>query len=117
MKLLFSAILCCVGLFSVSCGSLNSVTTIAPNKSFVLGENKHLGYTASVKNIAASSVEVLLTVNNETNSLGVLRPNESRLYKVAPNSTVTFKNMNNTPANIKIKLIGDTNLSMGYKDK
>jgi hypothetical protein len=117
MKLIFSAILCCFALFCVSCGGLNSVTTIAPNKSFILGENKHLGYTASVKNIAQSSVEVLLTLDKTTTSLGILRPNESRLYKVTANSTVTFKNLNDTPANIKIKLVGDTNLSMGYKDK
>jgi hypothetical protein len=103
-----------ISLFCAACGALTSVTTIAPNESFVLGNNNHLPFTARVKNIDSSPVEILQTLSGKTTSLGVLQPNESGFYKAAMNSMVSFKNLGKSPANIKVKVVGDTNLSMEY---
>jgi hypothetical protein len=114
MRYVFPIFFCCITLFCSACGTLNSVTTIEPNQTFVLGENSHLPFRARIKNIGEGAVEVLLTASKKTTSLGILHQNENAYYEAAANNVVSFKNVGTTKANIKIKLVGDTNLSMGY---
>ena len=108
-----------MGMFALlsACSTIKSTTYIEPKQSFVLGENNHLSYSASVKNIGADKVEVLLfdKKGNETN-LGTLAVGQSEKYRVPANHTVKFKNLStNEDAKIKIRVVGDTGLSMGYK--
>lgn len=96
---------------------LTSQTNIAPNKSFVLGQGEHGSYSATVKNIGADGIEVLLTKNDTQTSLGILNPGEKSNYQVSKNCMVVFKNLSADKfATINIKAKGDTNLSMGYQD-
>jgi hypothetical protein len=96
--------------------TLTSTTIIEPNKSFVLGEGKHGGYTAKIVNRGEVDVEVFASAENEERkSLGVLKPKDKEEYNVAKNTQVIFKNLGDKTATIGIKLSGETNLSMGYK--
>jgi hypothetical protein len=83
----------------------------------VLGDNKHKGYTAKIKNVGSQIIEVyLLTENGAETTLGELAMNEKVKYNVPENCTIQFKNKSNkNEAVIKIRAVGDTNLSMGYE--
>ncbi len=117
-KLLLLAIICLAS--GTSCrifSHLHSTTTIEPARSFVLGEGNHGSYEATVKNISKQDIEVFISDKNaQTVSLGLLSPKVSKTYKVASNTKVAFKNLGNATAYIEIELVGDTQLSMGYKD-
>jgi hypothetical protein len=49
-------------------------------------------------------------------SLGVLNKGDKQEYRVAKDNRVSFKNLGKKVAEINIKLRGETNLSMGYKE-
>ena len=101
-----------------SCSTISSTTYIKANESFVLGANKnHASYKARVKNIRAAEVKVIqINKDGLATDLGVLKANESASYRVAKSATIQFQNMADGEAAIKIKAIGDTNLSMAYKE-
>lgn len=103
--------------FVQSC-ALYSTTYIDPNKSFMLGQGKHQGYSADIRNAGQNGVEVFtIAETGDSTSLGVLRPNEKKNYAVPANTLVRFKNLSSVlGATIQIELRGDTNLSMGYKE-
>jgi hypothetical protein len=108
-------------IFFQSCsifGVLTSQTTIEPGKSFVLGEGEHGSYTASIQNTTNSPVEVFIQKyqSEVSTSLGVLNKGDKQEYRVANNNRVSFKNLGKRVAVINIKLRGETNLSMGYKE-
>jgi hypothetical protein len=100
-----------------SCASLFSYTTIDPNRSFMLGEGKHGAYSANITNDSFVEVEVF-TIGAEATetSVGVLKTGVQQTFNIPANTAVRFKNASALPAAIKIVLIGDPNLSMGYKD-
>ena len=99
-------------------GALTSQTTIDPEKSFVLGEGKHGSYTAVIQNTTNTPVEVFIQKyqSEVSTSLGVLNKGDKQEYRVAKDNRVSFKNLGKRVAVINIKLNGDTNLSMGYKE-
>lgn len=101
-----------------SCSTLSSTTYIKANESFVLGANKnHASYKATVKNIRAADVKVVqISEDGLATDLGVLKAKESASYRVAKSTTIQFQNMADSEAAIKIRAVGDTNLSMGYKE-
>lgn len=106
-----------LALLSQACGTLSSTTYVDPYKSFVLGEGNHTGYRAYVKNVGPVNMEVILVnPDGSITSLGELKPKESADYKVRKNTEVRFKNANARQGIIKIKALGDTNLSMGYEE-
>jgi hypothetical protein len=98
-----------------ACRVLTSATFIDPAQSFVLGEGKHGSYTAQVKNAGNSAVEVFQSQDNQQTSLGLLKSGEQTTYEVRANTMVIFKNLGKKPATLKIRLNGDTSLSMGYR--
>jgi hypothetical protein len=107
--------------FFQSCGifgALTSQTSIEPGKSFVLGEGKHGSYTAVIQNNTNIPVEVFIQKyqSEVSTSLGVLNKGDKQEYRVAKDNRVSFKNLGKRVAVINIKLNGDTNLSMGYKE-
>ncbi len=99
-------------------GVLTSQTTIDSEKSFVLGEGQHGSYTAVIQNTTNTPVEVFIQKyqSEVSTSLGVLNKGDKQEYSVAKDNRVSFKNLGKEVAVINIKLNGDTNLSMGYKE-
>ncbi|MEY4934349.1 MAG: hypothetical protein RIS64_708 [Bacteroidota bacterium] len=96
---------------------LHSVTLIEGSKTFVLGEGKHGSYNASIKNIGIAPIEVFKIVNGSAPvSLGVMQPDTENTYSVEGTTAIWFKNLSPRQAQIKIKLLGDKALSMGYKN-
>lgn len=111
--LLFAVLGSSCGIFS----QLTSTTQIEANKSFVLGQGNHGSYNANIKNIAKSNVEVFKSAADGTMvSLGILEPGDQQQYAVPKDTKVAFMNIGKSMARIEIKLVGDTNLSMGYSD-
>jgi hypothetical protein len=112
-KILFALLLLS---FLQSC-VLHSVTLIESSKTFVLGEGKHGRYNASIKNIGVAPIEVFKIVDGSAPvSLGVMQPDTEKTYSVEGTTAIWFKNLSLRQAQIKIKLVGDKNLSMGYKE-
>lgn len=102
---------------SQACQTLKSQTYIDPQKSFVLGEGKHGSYVAQIQNIGKGDLEVVqVSEKGVATSLGILKSKEKGKYQVSKNTTVQFKNENAEEKGvIDIRLVGDTNLSMGYQ--
>lgn len=98
-------------------GRLTSTTQIEVNKSFVLGQGNHGSYNANIKNVSQSAVEVFKSdADGPMMSLGILKPGDEQQYAVPKNTKVAFMNIGKSMAFIAIKLVGDTNLSMGYSN-
>jgi hypothetical protein len=96
---------------------LHSVTSIEGSKTFVLGEGKHGRYNASIKNIGIAPIEVFKIVDGGAPiSLGIMQPDTENTYSVDGTTAIWFKNLSLRQAQIKIKLVGDKALSMGYKN-
>ncbi len=104
-----------VGFVLTSCGSISSTTYIDADKSFLLGENQHRGYKATVKNTRDVPVEILV-INNKgvSTSLGELKKGESIHQRIPASTDLQIQNNGNDEARVKIKARGGTNLSMGY---
>lgn len=104
-----------------SCATLNSgvysVTFIEPNKTFALGEGKHLSYSAKIKNIGIEDVEIFKQeLQSKIMSIGVLKVGQIDKYEIPEDTAVFFKNYSKSKsAELSIELFGATNLSMGYK--
>ncbi len=100
-----------------SCSALKSGTIIEANKSFVLGQGPHGSYVASIRNTGASPVEVFIQTNEqpEATSLGILSKGDQNQYKVKRDTKVSFKNTGTESTLLKIKLVGEKNLSMSYQ--
>jgi hypothetical protein len=117
-KFLFVFILFAV--LGTSCGIFGkptSTTEIEVAKSFVLGQGNHGSYNANIKNISKSDVEVFKSNADGTMvSLGILAPGDEQQYGVPKDTKIAFMNIGKSMAFIAIKLVGDTNLSMGYSD-
>lgn len=100
----------------VSCNTLNSVTSIDPQQSFVLGKGIHGRYKAKVKNVGNHPIEVFVQPQNEMAfSLGLLKPGDKTTYSIKANSTVILTNKGSASAEVKLNVKGDTNLSMSYQ--
>jgi hypothetical protein len=99
---------------SLTSCALTSQTTIRPNKEFELGDGEHGAFKATVKNISTVPVEVCATpLGGTEKKLATLQPGEQQTVRFAANTKATFKNNNNTQADLKLKVTGDTGLSMG----
>ncbi len=104
----------------VSCGifsSLTSTTTIGPQNSFVLGNNKHGAFSVDLKNISRNPLNIhLAPIDGGTHSPVVVQPNQKASLKVDRNTAVVIANPFNENADVELKVHGDTGLSMGYKN-
>jgi hypothetical protein len=103
-------------LFMGAC-ALQSQTQIGPRQMFVLGEGKHGSYTATLKNVTNRPIDIFETQADGTEKkIATLQANEEKTVFVEANKRVCFRNDSDRMARINIKLVGDKNLSMGYKD-
>lgn len=100
-----------------SCKSVYSTTSIDPKKSFVLGDNEHEAFEASLKNISKENLELSQMPSGGTKTLlQVLNPNKSATVKIEKNTALYIENKTNNKASVELNLKSGTHLSMGYKN-
>lgn len=111
----FSAILFLL-LAVTSCRTVNSTTTISPNNSFQLGNNEHGPFKVNLKNLSKDDVEVYqMPIGQKSVAAQMVAPNKSVSVSVPANTALVIVNNTRDTANVKLKLKGDTGLSMKYK--
>jgi hypothetical protein len=112
-------IIVCIAIiaFTTSCRTLTSVTTIKGNDSFILGNNEHSAYAVSLKNISSKEVTVYMApIKGGTHTYQVVKPNQKVNVNVDKNTALVVENMSKEEVSVALKVVGDTNLSMGYKN-
>ena len=109
-----------VALTISSCGifsSLNSNTSIKPKESFVLGNNTHGSFKTVMKNVGQTELKVYKApINGGTHSPIVLKPQESATIKTDKNTALIIENIGDLQASVDLKVTGDLNLGMTYKN-
>ncbi len=117
-KLIISCIV--FAILATSCLSLTSLksnTVIKPNDSFVLGNNEHGSFTATLKNVSTNDLTVYLApIKGGTHSPQVIKPKQSVFVKVDRNTALVVSNKSNEITSVDLKVVGDTGLSMGYQN-
>jgi hypothetical protein len=102
-------------MFNSGC-ALHSTTYIKANDAFVLGNNKHGSFRASLKNISKHPITVHeAPIDGGKHSETTVQPNQKVSVKVDRNTALIVTNASNTEAAVQLKVTGDTGLSMGYK--
>jgi hypothetical protein len=112
-------IIVCIALiaFTTACKTLTSVTTIKGNDSFILGNNEHSAYAVSLENISSKDVTVYMApIKGGTHTYQVVKPNQKVNVNVQKNTALVVENMSKEAVSVALKVVGDTNLSMGYKN-
>ncbi|MBI3219376.1 MAG: hypothetical protein HYZ44_07680 [Bacteroidetes bacterium] len=103
-------------LFS-ACSSVFSVTSIAANESFVLGNNAHGYFNVKLKNLSAHPITVYQkTLTDSIHSFSVIKSKETVHVYADKNTALIIENKSEDPASVKLDLGGDVKLSMGYKN-
>ena len=104
----------------VSCLSFNklgSTTYIKANDEFILGNNVHGKFYASVTNTSNFEVTIWQYPNGGgRHSPITLKPSMSVKITVDKNTSLRFENHSNEEVAIKLIVKGDIGLSMGYKN-
>jgi hypothetical protein len=114
MKRTFLLALIIASFSSCAFTSLTSGTQIGPKKEFELGDGKHGAFKASVKNSGTTTVEVFeQPLGGEQKKLATLAPGDKTSVRFKANTKAIFKNLDNNPASLALKVTGDTGLSMG----
>ncbi len=109
-------LLALTSLFS-ACRSIHSVTNIAANESFVLGNNPHGYFNVRLKNLSAHPITVYQkTLTDSLHSFSLIRPRETVHVYADKNTALIIENKSDEKASVKLDLGGDVNLSMGYKN-
>jgi hypothetical protein len=96
--------------------SLNSTTNIKGNNEFILGNNVHDKFYANVTN--TSNVELTIwqyPIDGGRHSPITLKPSSSVKVNVEKNTSLRIENHSNEEVAVKLRVKGDTGLSMGYK--
>lgn len=92
-----------------------SATTIPPGKTFELGGNGNGSFSAEVSNVGRCAVTISQRQSNsQVTPLGQLQPGAQQTLTFVAGSTAVFVNASSQSAELGLKLIGDTNLRMGY---
>jgi len=106
-------ILLVAGLLLQSC-ALHSRTTIGPRKAFELGEGTHGSFKARVYNDSEVPVEICSAGMGQAEiKLIILKPGQQKTVRFAADTKAIFKNNSEKEAVVKLKVTGDTGLSMG----
>lgn len=104
----------------VSCrvfNTLNSTTYIKANNEFILGNNVHGKFNASVTNTSNSDVTIWqYPIDGGRHSPITLKPSMNSKVKVDKNTSLRIENHSNEEVAIKLIVKGDIGLSMGYKN-
>jgi hypothetical protein len=98
-----------------SCASLNSSTTIRPKDRFVLGNNPHGSFRVHLINTSSNEVTVYQApVGGGKHSSQTVFPGQHLRVKVDRNTALVVANNAPDTAVVKLKVTGDTGLSMQY---
>jgi hypothetical protein len=101
--------------FLLSSCSLTSTTFIKPGEHFELGNNPHGSFKVRVKNISGHELSIWeAPIDGGRHSPVIVRPNQSVRIKVDKDTAVKIENKQDKEAAVKLKVTGDTGLSMGY---
>jgi hypothetical protein len=109
-----------ITIYLLSCSSfksLNSTTYIKANDEFILGNNVHGKFNVNVKN--TSNFEIAIwqyPISGGRHSLTSLKPFASIKLDIDKNTSLRIENHSNEQVAVKLKVKGDTGLSMGYKN-
>ncbi len=100
-----------------SCRSLHSTTTIQANDAFILGNNKHGRFSASVTNVSTSPLTVWqYPIDGGRQSPLTLQPAANVKLKVGKNTALRIENSSDKSVDVKLDVKGDIGLSMAYKN-
>jgi hypothetical protein len=103
---------------ATACGTLTSVTTIESNDSFVLGNNPHGSFSVRLKNISTKDVVVHREpIAGGRHSFETVTPGQTVNVKVEKNTALVIANQSTEQVDVKLYVVGDTGLSMGYKNR
>jgi hypothetical protein len=117
MKKVIIVISCICVFFATSCKTLSSTTFIGPKDSFILGNNEHGAYQVDLKNVSPNALNLhLAPIGGGTHSPVEVQPNQKLSLKVDKNTALIIGNQSDQQATVQLKVIGDTGLSMGYKN-
>ncbi|MFN5169939.1 MAG: hypothetical protein ACK5DD_09950 [Cyclobacteriaceae bacterium] len=95
--------------------TINSVTSIDANNSFVLGNNAHNPFRVQLTNISQFPVVVYQKpLTGEAVLAKTVAPGQSIEIRNEKNTALIIENQHNERVDVKLKVWGDTNLSMNY---
>lgn len=115
IKSIFSILI--TGIFLSACNMLHSTTTIQANDAFILGNNKHGQFYASVTNVSTSPLTVWqYPIDGGRHSPLTLQPAANVKLKVGKNTALRIENSSDKSVDVKLDVKGDIGLSMGYKN-
>ncbi|WP_396192550.1 hypothetical protein [Flavobacterium sp.] len=113
-------VLFALAITTASCGiigSLNSNTSIKPNESFVLGDNNHGVFKTHLKNEGVTVLKIYKApIAGGTHSPQLVKPQETIFVKTEKNTALVIENTENQYASVTLKVKGDLNLGMTYKN-
>lgn len=96
---------------------LRSTTTIGANNAFILGNNPHSSFAASLKNNSATDIKVWrCPIAGGQHSPLVIKPHEQIFVRVEKNTALRIENTSLNTVDVLIKVKGDTGLSMDYQN-
>jgi hypothetical protein len=105
------------GFLVSACGTLTSTTTIDANNGFVLGNNQHGTFSARLKNISESNIELhRAPIDGGRHSFETVKPGQTIKVNVDKNTALVIENKSSSKASVELFVKGDTGLSMGYKN-
>jgi hypothetical protein len=111
MKKILSFLLLAILLGSCA---LQSRTTIGPQKTFELGDGNHGSFKASIKNDGEVAVDIYETLlGGLAKKLLTLQPGQQKTVRFGADTKASFKNSSTKEAAVKLKVTGDTGLTMG----
>lgn len=110
-------ILVFASIFFTTCKTLTSTTSIKAKDAFILGNNKHGGFSVRLKNISNTDIEVWkCPINGGQHSPVVIKPKETIKVSVDRDTALRIDNKSDAEVAVELLVKGDTGLSMGYKN-
>lgn len=107
----------CLLTMATSCKVVHSVTTINPNNGFELGNNQHGSFKVTLTNLSAKDIEVYhAPIYGGRHSGQAVKPGQQVKVKVERNTAFMIGNHSSDTVRVKLKVTGDTGLSMGYEN-
>lgn len=108
-----------IGLFFNSCipfQTLNSTTYIKPKESFLLGNNVHRRFSATVTNTSVTPITIWkCPIDGGQHSPITLEQATTVKIKVEKNTALRIENDSKEQISVQLKVSGDIGLSMGYQ--
>lgn len=96
--------------------TLNSTTNIKPKESFLLGNNVHRRFSATVTNTSVTPITIwMCPIDGGQHSPITLEQATTLKIKVEKNTALRIENDSKEQISVQLKVSGDIGLSMGYQ--